>query len=77
MAEDLVRTVYARVKTESVCFTGRVEKDGAHAKRRGGAERTCVNDSRRSMARTISSVISFPTMLDGVGVGVGMGCWPA
>jgi hypothetical protein len=54
MAEDLVRTVYARVKMESVCFSGRVEKDGAHAKRPGDVERTCVNDSRRSMALAVT-----------------------
>lgn len=35
VAENLVSAVYARARTESVCLTGRDEKNGSHDKRVG------------------------------------------
>jgi hypothetical protein len=46
LAADLVRTVYARVKTVSVCLVGRTERDGVHARRLGDVERVLEKDSR-------------------------------
>jgi len=50
LAKDLVRTVYVRVKTESVCLVGRTERDGVHARRLRDVERAFEKDSRSLVA---------------------------